>query len=610
MTGRSVDAGDLCEAFARTVARWHDAPALRSSDGTTELTWREFDARMRAAAGGLADLGVGAGGTVALLLTNRYEAAVLDMATLHLGAVPLSLYNSTPAGQLTYLFADCRADVVVTERALAGRAGEALGQMAPRPTDGGRRPPRLVVVDGDHDADNRGKVEADVASFETLCARGRALPPGARPDLRPSDLVTVVYTSGTTGRPKGAELTHRNILDQIRGLASVGRLPDGGRALSYLPFAHMGDRLCAYYMPIVTGACITYHPDPRTAAALLPEIQPTLYMAVPKVWQRLQHLAVAHIAARGDGERRRLEEAVDLGGLLHDARVAGRPADPGVARRWEAHAGALAGLRRAVGLEAGELLFTGAAPLPPETLRFFAAIGADLCECYGLSETAGIILCNPADRPRPLTNGLPLPGVEARIAPDGELLLKGPMVMAGYRGKPGLTAAAFDDDGWLRTGDIFTTDAAGYYRIVDRKKEIIVTSAGKNVSPVHVENTISAASPLVGSVVCIGDDRPYCTALVALEPEGTAVLTGGTGPAANARHPAVVAALTDALRRANENLNAAEQIRRFTIVADTWLPGGDELTPTMKLKRKPIAAKHAALIDALYGEESDAVLRP
>ena len=576
----AVEAPDLCEAFARTVARYADAAALRSSDGAVTLTWQEFDELMRAAAGGLADLGVGPGGTVALLLTNRYEAAVVDMATLHLGAVPVSLYNSTPAGQLTYLFTDSRADVVVTERGFAERAEQAITAMAPGSA------PRLVVVDDD---------------WKELCNRSRPLPPGTRPALRPSDLVTVVYTSGTTGEPKGAELTHANILEQIRGLSSLGRLPDGGRALSYLPFAHMGDRLCAYYMPVVSGACITYHPDPRSAAALLPEIQPTLFMAVPKIWQRLQNLALAHVAARSEEDRRRLEAAIEIGSRLHDTRVAGEPPDAGLAAEWKAHGPGLAALRAEVGLEAGELLFTGAAPLPPETLRFFAAIGADLCECYGQSETAGIILCNPADRPRPRTNGLPLPGVEARLAPDGELLLKGPMVMAGDRGKPELTAAAFDEGGWLRTGDSFTTDEAGYYRIVDRKKEIIVTSAGKNVSPVHVENTISAASPLVGSVVCIGDDRPYCTALVALEPEASAGLSG----------EAIAVGLKTAVRRANTELNDAEQIRRFAIVGETWLPGGDELTPTMKLKRKPIAVKHAALIEALYGnEESHAVHRP
>jgi long-chain acyl-CoA synthetase len=577
--GAPVDAPDLCEAFARTVARAGHAPALRSSDGTVRLSWREFDTRMRAVAGGLADLGVGPGGTVAMLLTNRFEAAVVDMATLHLGAVPVSLYNSTPAGQLTYLFSDSRADVVVTERAFAERVGQALDAVAPGSI------PQLVMVDDD---------------WKELCTRGRPLPSGARPALRPSDLVTVVYTSGTTGEPKGAELTHANILDQIRGLHSLGRLPDGGRALSYLPFAHMGDRLCAYYMPVVSGACITYHPDPRTAANLLPDVQPTLFMAVPKIWQRLQTLALAQVESQPEAERRRLESAIDIGGRLHDTRVAGHPQDPELAAEWKRHGPALAALRAAVGLEAGELLFTGAAPLAPETLRFFAAIGADLCECYGQSETAGIILCNPADRPRPLTNGLPLPGVEAKLAPDGELLLKGPMVMAGYRGKPELTAAAFDADGWLLTGDIFTTDEVGYFRIIGRKKEIIVTSAGKNVSPVHVENTIAASSPLVGSVVCIGNERPYCTALVTLDPEASA----GLAP------EAIAESLTAAIRQANEKLNDAEQIRRFAVVDGTWLPGGDELTPTMKLKRKPIAAKHAALIDSLYeGEGSHAVHR-
>ncbi|MCW3016691.1 MAG: AMP-dependent synthetase and ligase [Solirubrobacterales bacterium] len=588
----ALAAGDLCEAFSRTVARWGDAPALRSSDGRTQLSWNAFDARMRAVAGGLAALGVGDKGTVAMLLTNRYEAAVVDMATLHLGAVPLSMYNSSSVGQLAYLLVDSRTDVLVTERALASKAREAIAQL-----DG--TGPRLVVLDGDG--------EADASSFEELCSLGPALAPAARPALSPDDLITVVYTSGTTGEPKGAELTHYNILEQIRGLHSLGRLPDGGSAVSYLPFAHMGDRLCAYYMPVVTGACITYHPDPRTAADLLPEIQPTLYMAVPRIWQRLQNAALATVAAAGD-EEVRLEEAIALGVQLHDDRVAGHDSDPELTKRWEAHDGALSSVRRAIGMDGGELLFTGAAPLPPETLRFFAAIGVDLCECYGQSETAGIVLCNPADRPRPVTNGLPLPGVQAKLADDGELLLRGPMVMAGYRGKPELTKAAFDADGWLLTGDVFQTDEAGYYRIVDRKKEIIVSSTGKNVSPVYVENTLSSSCPLIGSVVCIGDARPYTTALIVLEPEGTAALTGDGDPAANARHPQVIETLTAALRRANDSMNDSERVRRFVIVDRIWLPGGEELTPTMKLKRKPIAAKYAALIEALYGPPSDAVI--
>jgi long-subunit acyl-CoA synthetase (AMP-forming) len=583
-----VEAGDLCEAFARTVARWADDAAMRTSDGSVELTWAEVDVMVRRTAGGLRELGVARGGTTAMVLTNRYEAAVVDLATLHLGAVPLSLYNSSSVAQLGYLVADSRADVVVTETALADRVREALAELA--------EPPRLVVIDG----------PGPEPDWAALTGTGVPLNEGERPELSPDDLITVVYTSGTTGEPKGAELTHYNILEQIRGLHSLGRLPEGGRAISYLPFAHMGDRLCAYYMPVVSGATITYHADPRTAVDLLPRVRPSLYMAVPRIWQRVQAGAEKYIAAAPD--RAELEEAVELGGRLHDLRVEGAEPDPTLRQGWEAHHERLAALRRAIGVDAGELLFTGAAPLPAETLRFFAAIGTDLCECYGQSETAGIILCNPADRPRPRTNGLPLPGVEAKLAEDGELLLRGPMVMAGYRGKPELTAAAFDDQGWLRSGDVFDTDSAGYYRIVDRKREIIVLSTGKKVSPVLVENTVSAAAPLAGSVVCIGEGRPYVTALIALEPTAAQAVTGDDDPARNATDSRLTDALRDAVGQANESLGAAEQVRRFRVLDRAWQPGTDELTPTMKLKRRPIADKYADEIDSLYGPKCPEVI--
>lgn len=589
MTGSALQANDLCEAFAATVADRPDEEAMRSSDGAVSLTWAQVDAAVRQVAGGLAALGVATGGTVAMMLQNRHQAAVVDLATLHLGAVPVSLYNSTALSQLTYLLDDARCDVLVTEAAFADKARSAIASS--------QRTPKLVVIDGDGSSE---------PNWDCLTSTGTPLAPGTGPTLSADDVLTVVYTSGTTGVPKGAELTHANILDQIRGLHSLGRLPMGGRSLSYLPFAHMGDRLCAYYMPIVSGSSITYHLVPKTAALLLPELQPTLYMAVPRIWNYVMGLAVAAIAA--SPERAELEKALELGSVLHDDRLAGKDVDGTLREEWLSYDGALSGLRRQLGLDAGELLFTGAAPLPPETLRFFAAIGVDLCECYGQSETAGIILCNPAGAARPVTNGVPMPGVEAKIAEDGELLLKGPMVMKGYRGKPDLTADAFDADGWLKTGDIFVTDEAGYYRIVDRKKEIIVSSTGKNVSPVLVENTLAAASPLIAPSVCIGDAQAYVTALIALEPEGTAAVTGESDPARNAANPLVQDRLRAAILAANENLNAAEQVRRFLIVESTWLPGTDELTPTMKLRRKPIAEKYAKEIELLYGPPSERVV--
>ncbi|HEX3613072.1 MAG TPA: AMP-binding protein [Sporichthyaceae bacterium] len=588
MTTAALAAGDLCEAFARTVADRSGEVAMRSSDGAVSLTWQEVDAAVRAAAAGLAALGLAAGGTTAMMLSNRYEAAVVDLATLHVGAVPVSLYNSSATAQLVYLLDDSRADLLITEQAFADKARAAIEATA--------RKPRLVVVDGADGAE---------PNWTELLALAEPSAPGTRPSLDPHDVLTVVYTSGTTGVPKGAELTHFNILEQIRGLHSLGRLPAGGRALSYLPFAHMGDRLCAYYMPIVMGAAITYHPVPRTAAALLPEIQPTLYMAVPRIWNHLQNVARQLIS--NDPRKDELEEALELGCRLHDERLAGAAVDPALRAAWQAHDAALHGLRRALGLAGGELLFTGAAPLPAETLRFFAAIGVVLGEAYGQSETAGIILCNPAGAARPNTNGLPLPGVQARIEPDGELLLKGPMVMKGYRGKPELTAEVIDADGWLHTGDVFVTDEAGYFRIVDRKKEILVSSSGKNVSPVLVENTLAAATALIATSVCIGDARSYVTALIVLEPELTATVTGASDPIRNAEHPEVLDRLRNAVRAANENLNTAEQVRRFLVVPGVWLPGTEELTPTMKVRRKPIDAKYAAEIELLYGPPSERV---
>ncbi|WP_019874288.1 AMP-dependent synthetase/ligase [Sporichthya polymorpha] len=587
-SGAALQATDLCEAFACTVAERPDEEAMRASDGSVSLTWSQVDAEVRRVAGGLAALGVTTGGTTCMMLANRYQAAVTDLATLHLGAVPVSLYNSTATSQLTYLLDDARCDVLVTETAFADKARTAIAATA--------RKPKLVVIDG----------TGDEPDWTALTSMGDPLAPGVRPTLKADDVLTVVYTSGTTGVPKGAELTHDNILEQIRGLHSLGRLPMGGRSLSYLPFAHMGDRLCAYYMPIVSGSSITYHLNPKTAALLLPELQPTLYMAVPRIWNYV--MGLAHAAIEASPQRAELEKALELGLRLHDDRLAGKEVDTALREEWLSYDEALDGLRRTLGLAAGELLFTGAAPLPPETLRFFAAIGVDLCECYGQSETAGIILCNPAGAARPVTNGLPLPGVEAKIADDGELLLKGPMVMKGYRGKPDLTAEAFDPDGWLRTGDIFVQDEAGYYRIVDRKKEILVSSTGKNVSPVLVENTLVANCPLIAPAVCIGDARPYVTALIALEPEGTAALTGEADPARNAANPLVRERIRDGIRSANEHLNAAEQVRRFLLVESTWLPGTDELTPTMKLRRKPIAEKYAKEIELLYGPPSDRVV--
>jgi long-subunit acyl-CoA synthetase (AMP-forming) len=234
----------------------------------------------------------------------------------------------------------------------------------------------------------------------------------------------------------------------------------------------------------------------------------------------------------------------------------------------------------------------GAAPTPREVLEFFAAIGIPICELWGMSELSCVATINPPEAIRIGTVGLPLPGVEVKLADDGELLCRGPIVMKGYRNKPAQTAEAIDGDGWLHTGDVAEIDADGYVRLVDRKKELIINAAGKNMSPANIEARIKSASPLIGQAVCIGDARPYNVALLTLDPDGAA--------GRKADDPEIVAEVAAAIERANAQLSRVEQIKKYKLLGDEWLPGGEELTPTMKLKRKPIAAKYAAEIEALY----------
>ena len=586
----ALRAGTITEAFAITVAAYRDDEAVRHSDGTSSMTWGELDRRVREVAGGLRAIGVGAGNVVALMLTNRVEAGLADLAVLHLGAVPVSFYNSTPAGQLTYLLEDSGARVVITEPAFA----EVL--LAAR--QAAQTDPGLVLVGGSAD---REAGPGDIA-FDELTGLGTPLAVGEEPAREPHDLVSIVYTSGTTGPPKGVELTHDNVLAQIRGLQEIGRLPDRGRVLSYLPFAHLGDRLCSYYMPIVMSATIIYHADGRTALNALPAARSTLFMTVPRIWRKIQVMMEQGIAALPEPRRAETLAGLAIGGRVHDARAVGRPPDARDLTRWRPYLnGPLKQLRVDFGFDDAELLYNGAAPLAPETLRFFAAAGIDICESYGQTESAGIILCNPRDAPRPNRVGIPVPGVEMRVAEDGELLVRGPVVMAGYRNKPELTAATVDPDGWLATGDIVSIDEHGYYSIVDRKKEIIVNSAGKNMSPAMIENTISAESDLIAVAVCIGDGQPHNTMLVTADPGGAAALTGEPGLPAAVADPRLAEALRGAVQRANTRLSGPERVRRFAIVPEIWLPGGDALTPTSKVRRRDVNAKYAEIIKSLYG---------
>ncbi|OBJ23633.1 AMP-binding protein, partial [Mycobacterium colombiense] len=428
--------------------------------------------------------------------------------------------------------------------------------------------------------------------------------------VQPDDIVTLVYTSGTTGNPKGVEMTHANLLFESQALNSVLPSQFGDRVTSYLPTAHMADRVMGLYALEVFGAQVTVVDDPRAIAAALPDVRPTVWAAVPRVWEKLKAGIEFTVANETDEVKRQaLQWAMAVAARRADALVSGGRMPDELAAEWtRADELVLSKLRERLGF--GELRWavSGAAPIPKETLAFFAGIGIPIAEVWGMSELSCVAAVSHPREARLGSVGKLLPGLEGRIADDGEFLVRGPLVMRGYRKEPAKTAEAIDAEGWLHTGDILEADAEGYLRVVDRKKELIINAAGKNMSPANIENAILAACPMVGVMITIGDGRPYNTALMVFDADSVGPYAAQRGlpdasPAALAADPEVVAQIASGVAAGNDKLSRVEQIKRFRILPTLWEPGGDEITLTMKLKRKPIIAKYADEIEQLYTPE-------
>ena len=525
----------MCAAFQATVARIPDSIALRTVGGGTTITWDGYAARVRDIAAGLAALGVGPRDTVALLLTNRPEFQLVDTAVQHLGAVPFSCYYSAAPDQIGHLLTASGARFAVTERRLA-------------PLLHGRRLEHLIVVDGQGAADGITLDEVAAAgdpAFDLATAAAA---------VRPGDVLTLVYTSGTTGEPKGVEITHANMTAMCATSAAALGMHSGDRLISFLPSAHIADRWASLYLHSWCGTEMTTLADPREIVPALLDVRPTLFGAVPQVWHRI---------AAG---LRRVSAAVE---------------DPAAARAQ-------------LGLDQVRLAITSAAPAPPALVAYLIDRGLPLTEGWGMSELSGLATLNPPGAVRPGTVGVPLPGVETRLAADGELLVRGPIVMRGYRDRPDETRAVLDADGWLHTGDLATVDADGYLSIVDRKKELIVTAGGENVAPAQVELAVRTHCPVVAHAVVAGDGRPYLVALLVLDPEAAA----GKDPAQ------LREAVSAGIDAANARLSKAEQIRAYEIIAEPWPPGGELVTPTLKVRRRPALRAYAKHVEALYGADS------
>lgn len=563
----------FCQTFQTTVARHPDRTALRNESGDVTLSYADYGKRVRQIATGLHVLGVRHGDTVALMMTNRPEFHLIDVAVLHLGAVPFSVYNTSSVEQIAYLFSNAGNRVVLCEDQFFAKATEAA---------------RETEVEHILKVEELGELERQTDDGFDFEASWRA--------VGTDDLMTIIYTSGTTGPPKGVELTHANVLFSIESALSVPALrqaTDDGRAISYLPDAHLANRWLAHYVPIATAMAVTTVADAKQLAPTVAAVQPTMLMGVPMVWYKFK-TAIDAAATAGGAKGALLRWALAVGAKRVEAVVAGSP----VPRALQVQHGiaeklVLGKLRERIGMGQMFLAVTGAAPISVDALKFFLSLGLPFVEGWGMSETCLVGTITPVDRPRPGTVGKVFPGVEAKLTDDGELLVRSAGVMRGYRNDPEKTAGAVDAEGWLHTGDVATIDTEGYIAIVDRKKELIINAAGKNMSPANIEAAVKVECGLIGSVVAIGDQRPYVVALINLDADAAAGVGEG----------AALAQVGAAVERANAKLSRVEQVKNFEIVPDAWGAGGDELTPTMKLKRKPISEKYRAQIDALYAVE-------
>jgi long-chain acyl-CoA synthetase len=573
---------NLLDGLVRHVDAHPDVVALRTTDGV-EWTWRDYAERAERLAGGLRSLGVRRGDRVVLMMRNRLEFHIADTAALILGATPISIYNSSSPEQISYLVGHCAAVVAMTDD----------GDFAERMLAADTPSLRALVVIGD--------APQATVPFEQVASGDRVDLRAAADQTDPTSLLTVIYTSGTTGPPKGVMLDHTNVLAAYKGLIHfmADEDPLDGRLVSYLPMAHIAERMVGYYNPLLWGGTVTPCPDIAQLGAYLVAVRPTLLFGPPRVWEKLTAGIQAAVAAKPAEDQQRFAEALAVGREVQTLRARGEALPEDLAATWEFIEDiAFRPLRAMVGLDECRIAFSGAAPIPAEIIDFLRDLGLNMSEVYGMSENTGGMTWEPylvkAGRV-----GRAYPDTEVVTAEDGEVLCRGGIVFKGYLNDPERTAEALDDDGWLHTGDIGEFDADGYLKIVDRKKELIITAGGKNVSPANIEAALKTI-PLVGQAMAVGDGRPYLVALLTIDPDAARSRFGDRPLADIADDGDVVAELARQVAEVNERLSRVEHVRRFVLLGQEWMPDSEMLTPTMKLKRRGVLAAYGDLVEKMY----------
>ncbi len=596
ITGQNIP-----KRFLANLARHRDQEVVRwkNAEGEWE-TWTmaemaDVTARLVT---GLRGLGIGHGDRVVLMIRNRPEFHPIDLAVLFCGATPVSIYNSSAPDQIEYLVNDCGAKLAIVE-------DSGFLERFWKVKEGLPTVESYVIIEDSE------LVDDEVVRYADLVASEPADLEEAAEVAELDDLATVIYTSGTTGPPKGVMLSHRNIAWTLESVGQTMRdqtdIDDfaGKKHVSYLPMAHIMERLLGHYYLLDFATDVACCPDTSQVAAYAAEVRPHVFIGVPRVWEKLY--AGVNAAISADPEKAGpFNEAIETALPISEKMTAGTATDEEIETWNFLDAVAFTPVKQLIGLDRCEIGISGAAPIPAEVLSWFRALGVPLTEGYGMSETTAVL--SWANRAKPGYVGTAATGVEVRIADDGEVLARGGNMFVGYLGLPDKTAETIDEDGWVHTGDIGEIDDEGYLRIVDRKKELIITAGGKNVSPANLEAALKLV-PLVGQACAIGDQRPFVSALVVLDPDAAAAWAAGHGlegedatlPAL-AENPEVIAEIEAGVAEVMSEFNNAESVKKVKVLGEEWLPDTELLTPTSKLKRRGIHTHFAEEIDSLYAK--------